>query len=90
MRGTKERKLSFRLLVRTETQEISQRPERTDSFSQRNAADSACKQDGDPTKGLTYEESGRNNGSKNGGRGRTGGLPKGSGGAYPIEMEVAI
>ena len=62
----------------------------TGSFSQRDAANPEGKQEGNPTKGLTYEESGRNNGNEKDGRGRTGGLPKGSGGAYPIEMEVAI
>ncbi len=33
-----------------------------------------AEQESDPTRGLTYEELGRNNGNKKGGRRRTGGL----------------
>ena len=33
-------------------------------FSERKAADPTGKQEGNPTKGLTYEELGRNNGRK--------------------------
>ena len=46
-------------------------------FSERKAADPTGKQEGNPTKGLTYEELGRNNGKKKDGRRRTGGLLEG-------------
>ena len=66
------------------------RPEETDSFSQRKAADLTASRKGIRPRVLTYEELGRNNGNKRDGRRRTGGLLRGSGGAYPIETEVAI
>ena len=59
-------------------------------FSQRKAADPTGKQEGDPTKGLTYEELGRNNGNKMVVAEELEDCRRECGGAYPIETEVAI
>ena len=59
-------------------------------FSQRKAADPTGKQEGDPTKGLTYEELGRNNGNKKSVVEELEDCRRECSGAYPIEMEVAI